>query len=130
MKGSQSNLEEGQCGRRRERIHELLIALIHKQDSFSLMDDENPIAQSKNRFSGSQDPAEWLDRNRRVLKSYQALVRSAVTLDALLDAGIVTQNSERKVLEINRAVNYTDYYRDIDIHVIPSDRFRVTFLVE
>ena len=30
----------------------------------------------------------------------------------------------------NRAVNYTDYYRDIDIHVIPSDRFRVTFLVE
>lgn len=51
-------------------------------------------------------------------------------VDVLLDAGIVTQESERKVLEITRAVNYTDYYRDIDIHVIPSDRFRVTFLVE
>jgi len=51
-------------------------------------------------------------------------------VDALLNAGIVTQESERKVLEITRAVNYTDYYRDIDIHVIPSDRFRVTFLVE
>ena len=51
-------------------------------------------------------------------------------VDALLSAGIVTQDSERKVLEITRAVNYTDYYRDIDIHVIPSDRFRVTFLVE
>ena len=51
-------------------------------------------------------------------------------VNALLDGGIVTQKSERKVLEINRAVNYTDYYRDIDIHVIPSDRFRVTFLVE
>ena len=49
---------------------------------------------------------------------------------ALLDANIVLQESERKVLEITRAVNYTDYYRDIDIHVIPSDRFRVTFLVE
>ena len=51
-------------------------------------------------------------------------------VDALMDAGIITQKSERKVLEITRAVNYTDYYRDIDIHVIPSDRFRVTFLVE
>ena len=51
-------------------------------------------------------------------------------VDALLDAGIVKQESERKVLEISRAVNYTDYYRDIDIHVIPSDNFRVTFLVE
>ena len=86
MKGSKPKVEDGQFGRRRERIHELLIALIHKQDSFSLMDDENPIVKAKNRFSESQDPAEWLDRNRRVLKSYQALVRSAVTLDALLDA--------------------------------------------
>ena len=51
-------------------------------------------------------------------------------VNALLSAGIVTQESDRKVLEITRAVNYTDYYRDIDIHVIPSDRFRVTFLVE
>jgi len=51
-------------------------------------------------------------------------------VDALLDAGIVMQESKRKVLEITRAVNYTDYYRDIDIHVIPSDHFRVTFLVE
>ena len=51
-------------------------------------------------------------------------------VDALLDAGVVKQKSERKVLEISRAVNYTDYYRDIDIHVIPSDRFRVTFMVE
>ena len=51
-------------------------------------------------------------------------------VDALLDAGPMFQNKKRKVLVINRAVNYTDYYRDIDIHVIPSDRFRVTFLVE
>ena len=51
-------------------------------------------------------------------------------VDALFNAGIITQDSKRKVLEITRAVNYTDYYRDIDIHVIPSDQFRVTFLVE
>ena len=40
------------------------------------------------------------------------------------------QNRERKVLEITEAVNYTNSYRDIDIHVIPSDRFRITFMVE
>ena len=49
---------------------------------------------------------------------------------ALLEAIPIFQNKKRKVLVIDRAVNYTDYYRDIDIHVIPSDRFRVTFLVE
>ena len=51
-------------------------------------------------------------------------------VDALLDGRPVFQTQQRKVLEIDRAVNYTDYYRDIDIHVIPSDRFRVTFMVE
>ena len=51
-------------------------------------------------------------------------------VDALLDAGPIYQDKKRKVLIIDRAVNYTDYYRDIDIHVIPSDRFRVTFLVD
>ena len=51
-------------------------------------------------------------------------------VDALLDGRPVFQTQQRKVLEIDRAVNYTDYYRDIDILVIPSDRFRVTFMVE
>ena len=51
-------------------------------------------------------------------------------VEALLTSGIISQDHERNVLEIRRAVNYTDPYRDIDIHVIPSDRFRVTFMVE
>ncbi len=51
-------------------------------------------------------------------------------VEALLASGIVNQKNKRNVLEIRRAVNYTDSYRDIDIHVIPSDRFRVTFMVE
>ena len=51
-------------------------------------------------------------------------------VEALLASGIVNQKNYRNVLEIRRAVNYTDPYRDIDIHVIPSDRFRVTFMVE
>ena len=51
-------------------------------------------------------------------------------VEALLAGGIVNQKHDRNILEIRRAVNYTDPYRDIDIHVIPSDRFRVTFMVE
>ena len=51
-------------------------------------------------------------------------------VEALLSGGIVNQGHDRNILEIRRAVNYTDPYRDIDIHVIPSDRFRVTFMVE
>ena len=51
-------------------------------------------------------------------------------VEVLLASGIISQEHDRNVLEIRRAVNYTDPYRDIDIHVIPSDRFRVTFMVE
>ena len=51
-------------------------------------------------------------------------------VECLIKAGIKIQNKERRVLEITRAVNYTNSYRDIDIHVIPSDRFRITFMVE
>ena len=51
-------------------------------------------------------------------------------VECLIKAGIKVQSKERRVLEITRAVNYTNSYRDIDIHVIPSDRFRITFMVE
>ena len=51
-------------------------------------------------------------------------------VECLIKAGIKVQDTERKVLEITRAVNYTNPYREIDIHVIPSDRFRITFMVE
>lgn len=51
-------------------------------------------------------------------------------VDALLRSGIIEQKKERKLLKITRAVNYTDPYRDIDIHVIPSDSFRITFMVD
>ena len=51
-------------------------------------------------------------------------------VECIIKAGVKIQKKERKVLEITKAVNYTNSYRDIDIHVIPSDRFRITFMVE
>ena len=65
---------------RRQRLHELVLALIAREEELPLMDEEWPEASS----GGA--PARWLDQNRRTLHRYQALVRTAVTLDALVDA--------------------------------------------
>ena len=70
---------------RRQRQHELLIALIRQQADLELMDSEASMLDFKGR-NENYDPAMWLDRNRRVLSKYQALVTSSITLDALLDS--------------------------------------------
>ena len=69
---------------RRQRQHELLIALIKQQDNLELMDSEGPSFDF-NRSHGT-DPGKWMERNRRVLAKYQALVNSSITLDAMLDS--------------------------------------------
>ena len=69
---------------RRQRQHELLIALIKQQDDLELMDSETPSFDFKGR--NATDPGQWLDRNRRVLAKYQSLVNSSITLDAMLDS--------------------------------------------
>lgn len=51
-------------------------------------------------------------------------------VDIILDAGVVEQSKPREVLVIDKPVMYSDTDREIDIHVIPSDRFRVTFMVD
>ena len=65
---------------RRQRLHELVLALIAREEELPLMDEAWPDASS------GAAPARWLDQNRRTLHRYQALVRTAVTLDALVDA--------------------------------------------
>ena len=50
------------------------------------MDAGGPQLENSSTEMLQQDPATWLDRNRRLLKRYQALVRTALTLDALMDA--------------------------------------------
>ncbi len=51
-------------------------------------------------------------------------------VDALLAAGFVEQDAPREVLDIDEAVTYSDPTQGIDIHVLPSDRFRVTFMID
>ncbi len=71
---------------RRSRLHEILIALIKQQKDLELMDDgvqvfENPIHNLE-----KYDSSKIVERNQRIIKKYQALVRSAIALDALLES--------------------------------------------
>lgn len=70
-------------GDRRRRIHELLLALLAAHDDLELLDADG--GGSGPGGGSLANPAGWLERNRRVMQRYQALVRSAVTLDALVD---------------------------------------------
>lgn len=76
----------GQSFNRRQRLHELTIALVHQQKDLELMDPETISASQATSSDATTDPARWLDRSRRALNHYQAIVRTAVTLDSLLDA--------------------------------------------
>jgi ParB-like chromosome segregation protein Spo0J len=66
---------------RRQRIHELVLALLAQQRDLELLDGDDSGAAA----AALGQSAGWLERNRRVVQRYQALVRSAITLDALVD---------------------------------------------
>ena len=71
---------------RRKRLHELLLALINKQDYLELIeDDSNDLVKSFSE-NESRDFSKSIERNRKILKKYHSLVRTAVTLDALMDS--------------------------------------------
>jgi hypothetical protein len=89
---------------RRQRIHELVLALIAQQSDLDLMDGDQVVGSP----TAGTNPAAWLERNRRLIQRYQALVRTAVTLDALIDqeAGQDAGNSD-KLAPIDRPADPT-----------------------
>ena len=71
---------------RRKRLHELLLALINKQDYLELIeDDSNDLTKSFSE-NESRNFSKSIERNRKILKKYHSLIRTAVTLDALMDS--------------------------------------------
>jgi hypothetical protein len=70
---------------RRQRLHELVLALLQQQDGLELLDGDGHGPAAGLGAGGGADPASWLERNRRLVQHYQALVRTAATLDALID---------------------------------------------
>ncbi len=71
---------------RRKRLHELLLALINKQDYLELIEDDSSDLARSFSENESRDFSKSIERNRKILKKYHSLVRTAVTLDALMDS--------------------------------------------
>ena len=71
---------------RRLRLNEILIALINQQKNLELMDDGVPVFNNPIKHSEKYDSSKIIERNQRIIKKYQSLVRSAIALDALLES--------------------------------------------
>ncbi len=71
---------------RRSRLHEILIALINQQKDLELMDDGVQVFKNHINHSEKYDSSKIIERNQRIIKKYQSLVRSAIALDALLES--------------------------------------------
>ena len=71
---------------RRKRLHELLLALVKKQDYFELIEDDSEDLTTSFSQKDTRDFSKKIERNRKILKHYHSLVRTAVTLDALMDS--------------------------------------------
>lgn len=51
-------------------------------------------------------------------------------VEKLIEAEIVEQNAQRDELVIDQTITYSDSERGVDIHVLPSDKFRITFMTD
>ena len=71
---------------RRFRLHEILIALINQQKDLELIDDGVQVFNNPINHSEKYDSSKIIERNQRIIKKYQSLVRSAIVLDALLES--------------------------------------------
>ena len=83
------NLKKGETSGsliRRDRLHQILIALINQQNDLELIDDSDQIFNKNFNYSEQYDSSRIVERNQRIIKKYQSLVRSAIALDALLES--------------------------------------------
>ena len=80
---------------RRSRLHEILVALIKQQKELELMDDDVQVFEHHINNLERYDPSKIVERNQRIIKKYQALVRSAIALDALLESEDYDTNDGR-----------------------------------
>ena len=71
---------------RRKRLHELLLTLINKESKFELIEEDSDDLTSNFSEKDNFNLSRILEKNRKIIKKYQSLVRSAVTLDALMDS--------------------------------------------
>ena len=71
---------------RRKRLHELLLTLINKESNFELIEEDSGDLTSSYSEKDTANLSRVIEKNRKIIKRYQALVRTVVTLDALMDS--------------------------------------------
>ena len=75
---------------RRKRLHELLLTLINKESNFELIQSDSSDLSASYSDKDTANLSRVIEKNRKIIRRYQSLVRTAVTLDALMD----TENEE------------------------------------
>ena len=71
---------------RRKRLHEILLTLINKESNFELIEEDSSDLSSSYSEKDAANLSRVIEKNRKIIKRYQSLVRTAVTLDALMDS--------------------------------------------
>ena len=71
---------------RRKRLHELLLTLINKESNFELIEEDSSDLSSSYSDKDTANLSRVIEKNRKIIRRYQALIRTAVTLDALMDS--------------------------------------------
>ena len=70
---------------RRKRLHDLLLTLINKDSEFEFIEEDSRDLTSSFE-KDTLNLSRVIEKNRKIIKRYQAIVRTAVTLDALMDS--------------------------------------------
>ena len=71
---------------RRKRLHELLLTLINKESNFELIQSDSSDLSASYSDKDTANLSRVIEKNRKIIKRYQSLIRTAVTLDALMDS--------------------------------------------
>ena len=71
---------------RRKRLHELLLTLINKESNFELIEEDSSDLSSSYSEKDAANLSRVIEKNRKIIRKYQSIVRTAVTLDALMDS--------------------------------------------
>ena len=71
---------------RRKRLHEILLTLINKESNFELIEEDSVELKTNISDKDTENLSRVIEKNRKIIKRYHALIRTAVTLDALMDS--------------------------------------------
>ena len=64
----------------------MLLTLINKESDFELIGEDSNDLSSPYSDKDTANLSKIIEKNRKIINKYQALIRSAVTLDALMDS--------------------------------------------